>query len=49
MKDMKNMTNQIIERIHVELGTVIDPELRRPSPELGMIESVFFAEGIAQV
>ncbi len=43
------MTNQIIERIHVELGTVIDPELRRPLPELGMIESVFFAEGIAQV
>jgi ATP-binding protein involved in chromosome partitioning len=49
MKDMKNMTNQIIERIHVELGTVIDPELRRPLPELGMIESMFFAEGIAQV
>ena len=43
------MTNQIIERIHVELVTVIDPELRRPLPELGMIESVFFAEGIAQV
>lgn len=43
------MTNQIIERIHVELGTVIDPELRRPLPELGMIESMFFAEGIAQV
>lgn len=43
------MTKQFIERIHVELGTVIDPELRRPLPELGMIESVFFAEGIAQV
>lgn len=46
---MKNLNDEIIERIHVELGTVIDPELRRPLPELGMIESVIFAKGIAQV
>jgi len=46
---MKNLNNEIIDRIHVELGTVIDPELRRPLPELGMIESVIFAKGIAQV
>lgn len=46
---MKNLNDEIIELIHVELGTVIDPELRRPLPELGMIESVIFAKGIAQV
>jgi ATP-binding protein involved in chromosome partitioning len=49
MKNLNNMTNEIIERIHIELGTVIDPELRRPLPELGMIESVSFAKGIVQV
>jgi len=43
------MSEKIIERIHVELGTVIDPELRRPLPELGMIESVQFSEGIVHV
>ncbi len=43
------MTQNIIERIHAELATVSDPELRRPLPDLGMVESVAFANGQASV
>lgn len=38
-----------IELINTALGTVIDPELHKPLPELGMIESVNFADGIAKI
>ena len=43
------MTTQIIEKIHAQLATVSDPELHRPLPDLGMIESVDFNEGKASV
>jgi len=45
------MTNNssIIEKIHAELATVSDPELRRPLPDLGMVESVAFEKGRALV
>ena len=43
------MSDQIIEAIKVALGTVIDPELRRPLPELGMVESVAFESGVAKL
>ena len=43
------MTQQIIERIHQELATVSDPELHRPLPDLGMIESVAYSNGKAEV
>ena len=43
------MSDQIIEAIKVALGTVIDPELRRPLPELGMVESVAFDSGVAKL
>ncbi len=39
----------IIEKIHAELATVSDPELRRPLPDLGMVESVSFESGRADV
>ena len=43
------MSQNIIERIHAELATVSDPELRRPLPDLGMVESVSFENGVAAV
>ena len=43
------MTQQIIENIHAALATVSDPELHRPLPDLGMIESVTFERGAAIV
>ena len=43
------MTQQIIENIHAALATVSDPELHRPLPDLGMIESVTFEKGAAVV
>ena len=43
------MSDQIIEAIKVALGTVIDPELRRPLQELGMVESVAFDSGVAKL
>lgn len=43
------MTQQIIENIHAALATVSDPELHRPLPDLGMIESVTFEKGAAIV
>jgi len=33
-----------IELINTALGTVIDPELHKPLPELGMVESVEFED-----
>lgn len=38
-----------IEKLHAALATVIDPELRRPLPELGMVESVSLAQGVASI
>ncbi|MEI6405927.1 MAG: Mrp/NBP35 family ATP-binding protein [Actinomycetes bacterium] len=39
----------VIEQANAALATVIDPELHRPLPELGMVESVEFASGILTV
>jgi ATP-binding protein involved in chromosome partitioning len=38
-----------VELINTALGTVIDPELHKPLPELGMVDSVNFADGIAKI
>ena len=38
-----------VELIQTALGTVIDPELHKPLPELGMVESVNFESGIAKI
>jgi len=38
-----------VELINTALSTVIDPELHKPLPELGMVESVNFADGIAKI
>jgi len=38
-----------VELINTALGTVIDPELHKPLPELGMVESVNFTEGVAKI
>ena len=35
--------------INTALGTVIDPELHKPLPELGMVESVNFTDGVAKI
>ena len=43
------MTQHIIDRIHQELATVSDPELHRPLPDLGMIESVEYKNGKAAI
>lgn len=43
------MDSAVVERIHKELATVSDPELRRPLPDLGMIESVAYSNGKAEV
>ncbi|HEX7405145.1 MAG TPA: P-loop NTPase [Candidatus Nanopelagicaceae bacterium] len=39
----------ILELIHESLNKVQDPELHRPLPELGMVESVTFSDGVAQI
>ena len=39
----------IIEEIESALGKVQDPELHRPLPELGMIESIDFTSGVATI
>ena len=39
----------IIEQIEVALSKVQDPELHRALPELGMIDSVSFADGVASI
>lgn len=38
---------EVIAAIHEALGKVSDPELRRPLPELGMVENVEFDDGLA--
>ena len=43
------MSAEVIELIHQALATVSDPELHRPLPDLGMVESVTFASGRASV
>ena len=39
--------DEVISAIHLALAQVNDPELRRPLPDLGMIESVNFLDGVA--
>lgn len=41
------MSAEILEKIHQALATVSDPELHKPLPELGMVESVEFNAGTA--
>lgn len=41
------MTETVLSEIHQALAQVNDPELRRPLPDLGMVQSVELAEGIA--
>ncbi len=43
------MTTDLITKIHEALAGVNDPELRRPLPDLGMVESVSFANGVATI
>ena len=43
------MSSELIAEINKALATVSDPELHRPLPELGMIESVEFEGGIASI
>ena len=38
-----------VELINTALGTVIDPELHKSLPELGMVESVNFTDGVAKI
>jgi len=38
-----------IEAINLALNKVIDPELHKPLPELGMVESVDFDSGLAKL
>ena len=43
------MSEDIIQAIHKALATVSDPELHRPLPDLGMVESETFNNGTAQI
>ena len=43
------MSDEIIEAISRALATVSDPELHRPLPDLGMVESVIFDNGEARI
>lgn len=43
------MSSELIADINKALATVSDPELHRPLPELGMVESVEFEGGIASI
>ena len=43
------MSEKIIEAISLALATVSDPELHRPLPDLGMVESVSFNNGQAHI
>lgn len=43
------MSESVIELINLALNKVIDPELHKPLPELGMVKSVTFKDGIAQI
>ena len=39
----------VIEQINGALAQVKDPELHRPLPDLGMVESVTFSDGVAHI
>ena len=41
--------DEVISQIHSALATVSDPELHRPLPDLGMVESVNFDSGLANI
>jgi ATP-binding protein involved in chromosome partitioning len=43
------MSAEVIAKIHTALAGVSDPELHRPLPELGMVQSVEFAGGVASI
>ena len=43
------MSSDVIARIHKALDGVSDPELHRPLPELGMVQSVEFIDGVAAI
>jgi ATP-binding protein involved in chromosome partitioning len=43
------MSESVIDLINFALNKVIDPELHKPLPELGMVKSVAFKDGIAQI
>jgi ATP-binding protein involved in chromosome partitioning len=43
------MTHELVIEIHKALSQVNDPELRRPLPELGMVESVQVVNGVATI
>ena len=43
------MSSGVVKAIHAALATVSDPELHRPLPDLGMVESVTFDGGIASI
>jgi len=43
------MSNEVIAKINTALNGVSDPELHRPLPELGMVQSVEFSDGIASI
>jgi ATP-binding protein involved in chromosome partitioning len=43
------MSEKIIEAISLALATVSDPELHRPLPDLGMVESIAFNDGQAHI
>ena len=38
-----------LEQVHEVLGTVIDPEIRRPITELKMVDSVIVTDGVVEV
>jgi ATP-binding protein involved in chromosome partitioning len=46
---MSLSSDEIVSQIHSALATVSDPELHRPIPDLGMVESVSFDSGIANI
>lgn len=43
------MSQEIVQAIHQALAGVSDPELHRPLPDLGMVESVTYQDGLAQI
>ena len=43
------MSELTLSLITEALATVSDPELHRPLPDLGMVEEVHFADGIAKL
>ena len=43
------MSSEVVKEINAALATVSDPELHRPLPDLGMVESVTFDGGIASI